>query len=320
MQIPCFNEEHTLAEVVNAIPKNIDGIEVIEMLVIDDGSTDRTVAKAQSLGVNHILQLEGNRGLAKAFQAGIERCVELGADIIVNTDGDHQYSSLDIPKLIEPILDKRADIVVGCRGGMENPHFSWFKRLLQVVGSYFIRSVTRLDISDAVSGFRAFNRQSAQRLNIVSDFSYTIEMLVQAGAKRMRVCSVPVSTNPKSRESRLFKSIPQFLLLSVTTLLRVYVMYRPLMVFQTVGFVALIVGAAPIGRFIYYFFNGGGEGHIQSLVIGGILMSIGGFTILIGLVADLINFNRRLIEQLLLNQKKLEEAMRSLADGNKKSG
>lgn len=314
VQIPCFNEEKTLPSVIETIPKKIDGVESIEVLVIDDGSTDNTVGVAKDLGVTHILRLEGNRGLAKAFRAGLEYAIDLRADIIVNTDGDNQYAGADIPKLIAPILEGRADIVVGCRGGLQNEHFPLWKRCLQVVGSSLIRRITRLNVSDAVSGFRALNRRSAGELNIVSDFSYTIEMLVHASVKKFRVASVPIDTNPKTRDSRLFKSVPQFLFLSLSTLLRVYVMYRPLVVFQVLGVLLLLIGLIPIVKFVAYYYLGEGQGHIQSLVLGGAFATVGVFTVLIGVVADLINFNRRLIEQVLLNQKKIEDRIRDLEE------
>lgn len=300
VQIPCYNEADNLPEVLNSIPKEIEGISSVEVLVIDDGSSDGTSALAKELGVEHIIRSKGNRGLAKAFHTGLEESLRLGADIIVNTDGDNQYQGEYIRSLVSPVLQGDADIVVGDRGGYSNEHFSFSKRTLQVFGSYVIAKITGLDIKDAVSGFRAMSRQAAQQINIVSDFSYTIEMLIQASVKRLRVVSVPVRTNGKTRESRLFNSIPQFLQMSVTTLLRMYTMYRPLRVFFVIGVITMSIGLFPIFRFLYLFFTGAGEGHIQSLILGSTLFMLGFITLLIGVVADLVNFNRKLMEKVLL--------------------
>ena len=306
VQVPCYNEEENLPDVVRGIPKHISGIDELEILIIDDGSTDRTLEVAQELGIHHTVINTGNKGLAYSFHTGIEECLKRGADIIVNTDGDNQYDGKDISHLVQPIINGKADIVVGDRGGYNNPHFSPLKRTLQVFGSFVIRKATGLDIKDAVSGFRAISRSAAQQINIVSDFSYTIEMLVQAAAKRLRVTSVPINTHKKTRESRLFRSIPQFLFMSVTTLLRIYTMYKPLRVFFTLGVLAMISGLLPIIRFIYFYLTGSGEGHIQSLVLGAALVTLGLITLLVGVVADLINFNRKLLEKMLYRMERLE--------------
>lgn len=310
VQIPCYNEYKTLESVLAAIPKKIPGIDVIETLIIDDGSTDGTSELAKKLGVHHIVRNTANKGLARSFHRGVDECLRQGADIIVNTDGDNQYCSEDIGKLVAPVVAGEADIVVGDRGGMKNPHFSFFKRCLQVLGSTVIRKFTRLDVTDAVSGFRAISRDAAQQINIVSDFSYTIEMLIQAGSKRLAVTSVPIRTNPKTRNSRLFSTIPQFLRLSVSTLLRMYTMYSPLKVFFIIGTVLFLVGVFPIGRFLYFYMTGDGQGHIQSLVLGGALSSLGVITFMIGVIADLINFNRRLLEKVIYRLEKLEDKMK----------
>jgi glycosyltransferase involved in cell wall biosynthesis len=312
VQIPCFNEELSLPLVVASIPRAIAGVERVEILVVDDGSTDRTVDVAHSLGVDHVVQHRRNRGLAYAFQTGIERCLVLGADIIVNTDGDNQYAGADIPRLIAPILAGEADIVVGDRAPASLPRFSPLKRRLQSLGSFVVRQLSGTDVPDAVSGFRAISRNAALDLNIVSRFSYTIEMLIQAGRKRMAIASVPVRTNSETRKSRLFKSIPSFLWRSVSTMLRMYSMYQPLRAFFYIGIILTAVGSVPILRFLYYYYIvDQGEGKIQSLVIGGILVMIGLTTFLIGLLADLVSFNRRLLEMTLQKVRRLELALGS---------
>ncbi|PWI34650.1 glycosyl transferase [Vibrio albus] len=307
VQIPCYNEENNLKDVIDDIPKAIPGIDIIEILVIDDGSTDETALLAKQLGVKYIVTNTTNKGLANAFHLGIEECLKQQADIIVNTDGDNQYDGRDIAKLVEPIIKGRADITIGDRGGYNNKHFSFSKRTLQVFGSFTIAKATGLEVKDAVSGFRAMSRSAAQQINIVSEFSYTIEMLIQASAKRLSVVSVPVRTNEKTRESRLFRSIPHFLKMSISTLLRIYTMYRPLKVFLTLGSLVMITGIWPIIRFLYFFLNGAGEGHIQSLLLGSTLLILGFLTVIVGFVADLVSFNRKLMEKMLYRIEKLED-------------
>lgn len=306
VQIPCYNEEETLPQTVADIPRRIDGVDQLEILVIDDGSKDRTVEVARELGVDHIICNKKNLGLARTFRRALDESLRRGADIIVNTDGDNQYAGADIPKLVGPILDGRAEIVVGDRETSKVEHFSGRKKLLQRVGSFVVRMLSGVDIPDAVSGFRAISRDAAIRLNIVSAFSYTVEMLIQAGKKHMAVMHVPVRTNPKTRESRLFKSIPQFIERSLTTMVRIYSMYQPLRVFFTIGTMLTLIGLIPIVRFLIAYFSSGAAGHIQSLVLGGVLVMMGFFTFLIGLVADLISFNRQLIELTLERVRRLE--------------
>ena len=315
VQIPCYNEEATLPQTVADIPRAISGVDQVEILIIDDGSNDRTVDVAREIGVDHIIRNKTNKGLARSFGIGMDACLRLGADIIVNTDGDNQYAGQDIPKLVRPILDGTADVVVGDRQTDTIEHFSWTKKRIQSIGSAGIRAFSGIDVPDAVSGFRAISRDAALQMNIVSPFSYTIEMLIQAGRKHMAVTSVPVGTNPKTRESRLFKSVPEFLEQSLTTLLRIYSMYHPLRVFVLIGLVLSLAGAVPIIRFLVFFFAGEGAGHIQSLIIGGALLVIGFVTFLIGMVADLINYNRQLIEMTLEKVRRLElSAIRGQAD------
>jgi len=314
IQIPCFNEGDTLPATVAGLPKSIDGIDIIEVLIVDDGSTDRTLEVAREIGVDHIRSNKKNIGLARTFRNALDVSLELGADIIVNTDGDNQYVGADIAKLIKPILTGEADLVVGDRktGGISR--FSTFKRMLQKLGSTVVRSLADVDIPDTVSGFRAISRDAAFRLNIVSPFSYTTEMLIQAGKKHMAVISVPISTNAKTRESRLFKSVPQFIERQVTTILRMYTMYQPLRVFFFAGGLLIAIGLVPIMRFLVLFLIDGGAGHIQSIVLGGLFVLMGFMCLLAGIVADLINFNRQLIELSLERIRKLEMDARDRPD------
>jgi glycosyltransferase involved in cell wall biosynthesis len=306
VQIPCFNEEATLPATFNDIPKQIDGVDVVEILIIDDGSNDNTIEVAKALGVHHIIINKNNRGLARTFRTGLNECLKLGADIIVNTDGDNQYAGWDIPKLIQPILDGKADLVVGDRNTAKVAHFSPFKKFLQRLGSFVVKTLSGVQVPDAVSGFRAYSRDAALQLNIVSPFSYTIEALIQAGKKHMAVTSVPVETNEKTRESRLFSSIPKFIERQLTTIVRMYAMYQPLKVFFFIGLTLSILGAVPIIRFLYFYFTGDGEGHLQSLVLGGVFTILGFISFLIALLADLMNFNRQLIEQTLEKVRRIE--------------
>ncbi len=306
VQIPCLNEEATLGRTVLAVPRRIPGVDSVEILVIDDGSTDGTASIARELGVEHVVSHRGNRGLAAAFRTGVDACVRLGADIIVNTDGDNQYAGADIPALIEPILRGEADIVIGDRRTRMLPHFSATKKLLQAVGSCVVRRLSGTKVADAVSGFRAFSRDAALQINVLSSFSYTIETLIQAGEKQLRVVSVPVRVNGHTRPSRLFKSTWLFLAHSLITMIRTYGMYEPLRVFFWSSMVLLLAGAAPIVRFLYLWSTGAGTGHVQSLVLGGALCVMGFFTLLAGLVADLIAVNRQLLEITLEKVRRLE--------------
>ncbi|MDH3595974.1 MAG: glycosyltransferase family 2 protein, partial [Rhodospirillales bacterium] len=311
VQIPCFNEAETLRQTLADIPRQIADVDQVEVLVVDDGSTDGTAELARELGIDHVVRHKANMGLARSFRTGIEAGLALGADIIVNTDGDNQYAGADIPRLIAPILAGEADIVVGDRQTAKVAHFSWGKKLLQALGSFVVRQLSHTDVPDAVSGFRAISREAALHLNIVSSFSYTIEMLIQAGRKQMAIVAVPVGTNAKTRKSRLFKSIPGFIRHSLVTMVRMYSMYRPLRLFFYLGMTLSAAGALPILRFVYLYMTGDGEGHIQSLVLGGVLVVIGFMTLLIGLVADLVNFNRQLIEMTLEKVRRLELAQQA---------
>ncbi|QXQ05458.1 glycosyltransferase family 2 protein [Sphingosinicellaceae bacterium] len=313
VQIPCFNEEATLAQTVADIPRKIPGVDVVEILVIDDGSSDRTVEVARDCGVDYIVRSKHNVGLGLTFRTGLDTALALGADIIVNTDGDNQYFGGDIPKLIEPILAGRADVVVGDRETSSISHFSGNKRRLQTFGSRVVRRLSGVVVPDAVSGFRAISREAAFKLNILSKFSYTIEMLIQVGTKRISYASVPIRSNAKTRESRLFKGIRQFITRQAVTTLRMYSMYQPLRVFGVLGLAAAVTGLIPIVRFVIYYAMGEGEGKIQGLVIGGALLIVGLLTLLLGLIADLINHNRQLIEITLEKVRLLEDAQRGTA-------
>jgi glycosyltransferase involved in cell wall biosynthesis len=306
VQIPCYNEADTLAQTVADIPRRIEGVDAVEILVVDDGSTDRTAEVARELGVEHVVRHTRNRGLARAFRTGLDAALRLGADIIVNTDGDNQYAGRDVPKLCAPILRGEADIVVGDRQTDRIPHFSPLKKRLQRTGSAVVRALSETDVTDVVSGFRALSREAAIHINILSPFSYTVEMVIQAGKKHMAIASVPVDTNPKLRSSRLFRGIPSFIRDQLTTMVRMYSMYQPLRVFFLIGTVLSLLGAWPIVRFLWFWWIGEGDGHVQSLVIGGVLLMMGFLTFMIGLVADLIHFNRQLIEMVLVRLKALE--------------
>jgi glycosyltransferase involved in cell wall biosynthesis len=311
IQIPCYNEEKTLPVSLADLPKEISGIDVIETLIIDDGSTDDTQNVARQAGVNHIVGFSQNRGLAKAFMAGIEKSLEVGADIIVNTDADNQYRADDIHLLIEPILNQKADFVVGQRPISEIEHFSRVKKILQKLGSWVVRVASKTDIPDAPSGFRAMNREAAKRLHVFSEYTYTLETIIQAGQKGFAVASVPVRTNKDMRESRLVKSIRSYVARSISTIIRVFMTYKPFRFFAVPGATCFILGFLLGARFIYFYMVGDGDGHIQSIILSGILMTTGFLMSVIGLVADLISVNRKLLEQIDWRVKNIEEEIRN---------
>lgn len=311
IQIPCFNEFETLPQTVRDLPTEIEGISSIEYLVIDDGSSDKTAELARELGVHHVLRNTSNLGLARSFARGLDYALGAGADIIVNTDGDNQYHGGDIAKLVEPIIRGEAEVVIGDRQTSNIEHFSRGKKLLQNFGSMVVRTFSGVQVPDAVSGFRAISRHAAMQLNIVSSFSYTIEMLIQAGKRGMAVASTPVRTNPKTRESRLFKSIFRFIERSGTTAVRMYAMYQPLRTFSLIGAIIAIIGMVPIVRFLYFYLFVDGEGKIQSLVIGSALLTVGSTTFVIGLLADLVGRNRQLMELTLERVRRLDLEFRN---------
>ncbi|MFH1413989.1 MAG: glycosyltransferase family 2 protein [Candidatus Omnitrophota bacterium] len=307
VQIPCLNEEQSLPLTVKDIPRQIKGIDKIELLVIDDGSTDRTVEVAKEIGVDHILRLKNQRGLARAFAAGIDASLRLGADIIVNTDADNQYNGQDIAKLIKPILEGDADFVVGARDIDSNPDFSLIKKKLQRIGSWAVRQFSETDVPDATSGFRAYSREMALNINIVSPYTYTLETIIQAGKKHMAIVSVPIRTNKKLRESRLFSSILKYIERSATTIIRMYTMYQPLRVFFYIGGALFGLGVLLGLRFIYFYIVTGRQaGHIQSLILSAVFLIIGFQMFMLGLIGDLISSNRRLIEDTLYRVRKIE--------------
>ena len=306
IQIPCLNEAQNIAQTVQALPREIPGIDVIEYLVIDDGSTDNTAEVSHQSGVHHVIVLPHHVGLAAVFTVGLEESLKNDADIIVNTDADNQYNADDIHLLVEPILSGRADIVVGDRGVANLKEFSLVKRILQRFGSWVIGQASGVDTPDATSGFRAFTRAAALRTLVLNDYSYTLETLIQAGSRRMAVEYVPIRTNVQTRPSRLMKNIPDYLSHSSTTILRAYTMYRPLRVFTMISVALIIGGLIGAGRFLYYYIIGEGTGHIQSLILSAVLLIVGFQVFLIGLVADLTGFNRKILEEILFRLRRLE--------------
>lgn len=299
IQIPCHNEESSLPIAFAALPQALPGVDSVEVLIINDGSTDRTVEVAKELGVHHIVGFPQNQGLAKAFMLGIRSCLERGADIIVNTDADNQYEAADIPALIAPILNGQAEIVVGARPIRSIEHFSPIKKFLQKLGSGVVARVSGTTIADAPSGFRAFSRDAAARLNVFSEYTYTLETIIQAGQKNMSIISVPVRVNADLRPSRLVRSIASYVRRSMMTMLRILIIYRPFQFFLTVGGLLLFGGAALGFRFLYFYMQGRGSGHIQSLILAAVLLIFGFQAGLLAFVADLLSVNRRLLEELL---------------------
>ena len=306
IQIPCFNEESTLPETIKDLPAQIAGIDEIEYLIIDDGSTDRTSELARNSGVLHVVSFPKNKGLSKAFMAGIDACLRLDADIIVNTDGDNQYRGQDIEKLVMPILEGRAEIVVGDRQVDSIKHFSLFKKKLQKTGSWVVRLASGTDVIDTTSGFRAYSRDAALRLNTLSDFSYTLDTIIDAGRKKMAIENVKIGTNKKLRESRLYKSIWNYFERSATTIIRTYTMFKPLRVFLPLGILVFSAGLIIGIRYLYFYSLGFGAGHVQSLILSSILLTSGVHLVVFGLLADAISANRKIIDEILYRQKRQE--------------
>lgn len=319
IQIPCLNEEKTLPQTLRDLPRSIPGVDVIETLVIDDGSSDRTVQVAREHGVNHIVRLTNRKGLAEAFMSGLDAALKLGADIIVNTDGDNQYRGDCIPDLIVPILEGRADMVIGDRQVETIEHFSIVKKKLQKLGSWVVRQVSGTDVPDTTSGFRAYSKEAALRVNVISRFTYTLETIIQAGKKNIAVTHVPIRTNSKLRESRLFTSIPAYVGRSLGTIFRIYTMYEPLRMFSLIGILFAVAGAIRPVLFVYDYLMTGGKGHVQSLILSAVLLMLGFLFHLIGVVADLIAGHRRLTEDTLYRVKKLELSILNLRPQNRNS-
>ncbi|MBN3040350.1 MAG: glycosyltransferase family 2 protein [Candidatus Omnitrophica bacterium] len=306
IQIPCLNEEENIAKTLADLPKEIAGISSIETLIIDDGSNDNTIIAAKNAGADHVVSFKKHKGLACAFMAGLNLATSKGADIIVNTDADGQYRGEDIPKLIEPILKGDADMVIGQRDIEKIKDFSFIKKRLQRLGSWVVRQISGTKVLDATSGFRAYSREAALRLNVLSDYTYTIDTIIQAGKKDLALSFVNIGRNPDVRRSRLIRSIPGYISQSCATMLRIHAAYEPLKTFSMVGAAIFILGSALAIRFLYFYFSGDGSGHIQSLIFGAVLLIVGFQIAMIGLAADLIANNRKLIEESLYRIKKKE--------------
>ncbi|MDE2308070.1 MAG: glycosyltransferase family 2 protein [Xanthomonadaceae bacterium] len=287
IQIPCLNESQTLAIALAALPREVEGFDTVEWLVIDDGSTDDTAEVARRNGVHHVVRHPVNRGLAVSFRTGLEACLRLGADVIVNTDADNQYCGADIPRLTAPVLAHKADIVIGARPINETEHFSWLKKKLQRLGSWAVRIASKTDVADAPSGFRAISREAAMRLNVFSAYTYTLETIIQAGQSNLRILSVPIRTNGDLRPSRLVKSIPSYVKRSLMTILRVFVIYRPLALFVYVGSAFMLGGLVTGARFLYYYLRDQGGGHIQSVILASLCITLGMLMYMMGLIGDL---------------------------------
>ncbi|MCI6190841.1 MAG: glycosyltransferase family 2 protein [Clostridium sp.] len=306
IQIPCYNEEETLTVALNDLPKHIDGIDEIEYLIINDGSKDKTVEVARNWGVHHIVSFKRNKGLAYGFMAGLDACLRNGADIIVNTDADNQYCADDIEKLVRPILEGKTDIVIGERPIDKTEHFSPLKKKLQHFGSWTVRVASNTDIPDAPSGFRAYSREAAMRMNVVNEYTYTLETIVQAGRSKIAMTSVPIRTNAELRPSRLFNSMFGYVKKSMVTIVRAFMMYKPLRFFSFLGGILFLIGFAIGVRFLIFFMQGQGNGHVQSLILSSTLLLLGFETIIVGLQADIIAANRKILEDIQYRIKKME--------------
>ena len=314
IQIPCYNEAETLEIALNDLPKHIDGIDEIEYLIINDGSSDNTVEVARRWGVNYVLNFKRNKGLAHGFMAGLDACLRNGADIIVNTDADNQYCGEDIEKLVRPIIEGKTDIVIGERPIDQTAHFSPIKKKLQHFGSWVVRKASNSDIPDAPSGFRAFSREAALRLNVTNEYTYTLETIVQAGRTKIAQTSVPIRTNEELRPSRLFNSMMGYVKKSMVTILRAYMMYKPLRTFTILALIPFLIGLGIDIRFIVYLCLGDGQGHMQSLLLGSTLMIMGFMTFIIGLQADLIASSRKLIEDVQYRVRKMDYEQDKIID------
>ena len=308
IQIPCFNEAQSLPHAIPQLPRAVPGCDVVEWLVIDDGSDDDTAAIATSLGVDRVVRHPINRGLAAAFMTGLESAIAAGADIIVNTDADNQYDARDIETIVRPIVEGRAEMVIGARPIGDTEHFSVVKKRLQSLGSWVVRLASNTEVADAPSGFRAFTREAAQRLNVFSSYTYTLETIIQAGHSNIRVLSVPVRTNPDLRPSRLVRSIGRYVWRSASTIVRIFATYRPLMFFWLIAAFFVLLGGAFGGWYLVHMLAGEGAGHIQSAMIAAASTTVGLFAFLLGFVADLLGVNRRLLEGIDWRVRQIEDA------------
>lgn len=304
IQIPCYNEADTLEIALNDLPKHIDGIDEIEYLIINDGSKDKTVEVAMNWGVHHVVSFTRNKGLARGFMAGLDACLKYGADIIVNTDADNQYCGEDIEKLVRPILEGKADIVIGERPIDQTEHFSPLKKKLQHLGSWVVRKASNTDIPDAPSGFRAYSREAALHMNVINEYTYTLETIVQAGRNKMAIMSVPIRTNGELRPSRLFNSMFGYIKKSMLTIVRAYLMYKPLRFFFFLGLMPILIGTGFGIRYIVYIFLGDAMGHIQSLLLASMLILLGFMCWMIGVQADVIAANRKILEDIQYQMRK----------------
>ena len=307
IQIPCLNEAATLGTALATLPRTVAGFDKVEWLVVDDGSTDGTAELARQLGVDHVVRHPVNRGLATAFMTGIDAALRHGADVIVNTDADNQYEAADIPLLVQPILEHRADMVIGARPISQTEHFSWIKKQLQHLGSWAVRIASRTDVADAPSGFRAMTRETAMRLNVFNAYTYTLETIIQAGLSNLKVISVPIRTNPDLRPSRLVKSIPNYVKRSLVTILRVFVIYRPLTLFMWSGSLLGLIGLAISTRYLALLSVGEGSGHVQSLILAALCLMLAAMSFMIGLIADLIATNRKLMERIDTRLRRMDD-------------
>lgn len=319
IQIPCYNEENALAVTLRDLPRSLNGFDRVEWLIIDDGSTDRTREVARLYGVDHIVGHSRHRGLAKSFSVGLDACLKLGADVIVNTDADNQYSAGCIPNLLGPILEGRAEIVIGSRPIKDIVHFSPIKKLLQEIGSWVVRVVSGTNIGDAPSGFRAITRDAALRLNVFSGYTYTLETIIQAGHKSIAIAEVPIIVNGELRPSRLMKSTFSYIHESIITIVRIFVVYRPFRFFMSIGLILFALGAVLGMRFLVLMFYGDSGGHIQSLILSSILLGMGFQTMIFAFIADLLSVNRNLVEDIQYRVRKFElDGMADEASGSKK--
>lgn len=314
IQIPCFNEADTLPIALSDLPRQLPGVDTVEWLIIDDGSKDKTVEVARNEGVDHIVRHTHNQGLARAFMTGLDACLERGADIIINTDADNQYNARDIPKLIEPIIAGNADIVIGARPIDAIEHFSPLKKALQKFGSHVVRLASHTSVPDAPSGFRAYSRKAAQQMVVFSEYTYTLETIIQAGQKNMAVVSVPIRVNEELRPSRLLKSIRSYVQRSIFTILRIFAIYRPFRFFATIGTFLFVSGFLIGLRFLYYYFNGEGAGHVQSLILSSVLLGAGFQTFLVAFLADLLAANRKLLEDTRFKLQRLSDRTQPPSD------